>query len=254
MSEATGAIPSGASSSPPRSTKTPTTRLVTATDSDVTLGCALFASDSRGDKRKVEVGAAKKRSEPGENGGPVGDERNEAADEATHAAHPEKLNGERYRCGAPKNVGEEDGVRNGNAGWTRLDGVHTSDAWQDWTGSGTGTRTETGTGTGRKRALTAQVLPSIITVSYHMKWGPAKMKARLEPHLMTTPSVSDADHCSTTTDRAEITTRAAIGKQKEAGPSSRGRVERRLPRGYEHTTHRPGRHLENIPLKTSTEM
>ncbi|KAE9157889.1 hypothetical protein PF005_g32668 [Phytophthora fragariae] len=79
----------------------------------------------------------KKRSEPGENGGPVGDERNEAADEVTHAAHPEKLNGERYRCGAPKNVGEENGVRNGNAGRTRLDGVHTSDAWQDWTGSGT---------------------------------------------------------------------------------------------------------------------
>ncbi|KAE8908405.1 hypothetical protein PF002_g27220 [Phytophthora fragariae] len=66
----------------------------------------------------------KKRSEPGENGGPVGDEQNEAADEVTHAAHPEKLNGERYRCGAPKNVGEEDGVRNGNAGRTRLDGVH----------------------------------------------------------------------------------------------------------------------------------
>nr|KAE8922600.1 hypothetical protein PF009_g27138 [Phytophthora fragariae] len=155
MSEATGAIPSGASSSPPRSTKTPTTRLATATDADVTLGCALFASDSRGGKRKVEVGAAyghaeviglnapmrcrhevtcdnarrhssprKKRSEPGENGGPVGDEQNEAADEVTHAAHPEKLNGERYRCGAPKNVGEEDGVRNGNAGRTRLDGVH----------------------------------------------------------------------------------------------------------------------------------
>ncbi|EGZ09506.1 hypothetical protein PHYSODRAFT_338301 [Phytophthora sojae] len=102
----------------------------------------------------------KKRSEPGKNGGRVGDERNEAADEATHAAHPEKLNGERYRRGAPKNVGEEDGVRNGNAGWTRLDGVHTSDAWQDWTGSGTGTRTETGTGTGRKRSLEAPVLPS----------------------------------------------------------------------------------------------
>ncbi|GMF48183.1 unnamed protein product [Phytophthora fragariaefolia] len=143
-------------------TKTPTTRLVTATDADVTLGCALFASDSRGDKRKVEVSAVyghaeviglnapmgcrhevtcdnarrhssprKKRSEPGAKGGPVGDERNEAADEVTHAAHPEKLNGERYRCGAPKNVGKEDGVRNGNAGRTRLDGVHTSDTGLD---------------------------------------------------------------------------------------------------------------------------
>ncbi|KAE9081903.1 hypothetical protein PF010_g21803 [Phytophthora fragariae] len=116
----------------------------------------------------------KKRSEPGENGGPVGDERNEAADEVTHAAHPEKLNGEMYRCGAPKNVGEEDGVRNGNAGRTRLDGVHTSDAWQDWTGSGTGTRTETGTG--RKRALEAQVLPSGALVARSPKhavvgWG-----------------------------------------------------------------------------------
>ncbi|KAE9176715.1 hypothetical protein PF002_g28534 [Phytophthora fragariae] len=116
----------------------------------------------------------KKRSEPGENGGPVGDERNEAADEVTHAAHPEKLNGERYRCGAPKNVGEEDGVRNGNAGRTRLDGVHTSDAWQDWTGSGTRTRTRTETGTGRKRALEAQVLPSVRALSWravlNMQW------------------------------------------------------------------------------------
>ncbi|ETP39167.1 hypothetical protein F442_13359 [Phytophthora nicotianae P10297] len=62
----------------------------------------------------------KKRSELGETGGPFGDERNDAMDEVTHAAHPEKLNGERYRCSAPKNVCEEDGVLNGNAGRTRL--------------------------------------------------------------------------------------------------------------------------------------
>ncbi|EGZ20488.1 hypothetical protein PHYSODRAFT_328592 [Phytophthora sojae] len=135
--EATGAIPSGASSSPPRSTKTPTTKLVTATDADVTLGCALFASDSRGDKRKIEVGAAyghaeKEKERARRKWRPRRRRADEAADKVTHAAHPEKLNGERYRCSTPKNGCEEDGVRNGNAGRTRLDGVHTGDAWRHW--------------------------------------------------------------------------------------------------------------------------
>ncbi|EGZ16999.1 hypothetical protein PHYSODRAFT_331036 [Phytophthora sojae] len=104
---------------------------------NVTLGCALFASDSRGDKRKVEVGAAyghaeKEKERARRKWRPRRRRADEAADEVTHAAHPEKLNGERYRCSTPKNGCEEDGVRNGNAGRTRLDGVHTGDAWRHW--------------------------------------------------------------------------------------------------------------------------
>ncbi|POM57593.1 Hypothetical protein PHPALM_37873 [Phytophthora palmivora] len=99
----------------------------------------------------------KKRSELGETGGPVGDERNEASDEVTHAAHPEKSNGERHRCSAPKSVCEEDGVRNGR-GWTTG-----TPSTRVGTGTGTGTGTRTGTGTGQKRASASQVLPSKVS-------------------------------------------------------------------------------------------